>query len=196
MRLRPIFTARLGWLFIAAILCPLAAGAQRGVDTTADKKAAINQMLDALKAAPTEDVAGMIESRLRRLQLEASTPAVTLLMTRGLRDMTAGQFDDAVEVFTDAITLDGTHAEAWHQRAVAKYRAGDTVGAVQDLNETLRREPRSLAAFRTLTEIAAGRQDWISAMKAWEKVLELAPKLPGGEERMKDLKRKALGQDA
>ena len=180
------------WLLLAAILFPLAAGAQ----TPTEKKAAISQMLDALKAAPTEQVAGMIESRLRRLQLEASTPAVTLLMSRGLRDMTAGQFDDAIEVFTDAITLDSAHAEAWHQRAVAKYRAGDTVGAVQDLDETLRREPRSLAAFRTLTEIASGRQDWISALKAWEKVLELAPKLPGGEERMKDLKRKALGQDA
>lgn len=153
-------------------------------------------MQDALKAAPTEEVAGMIDSRLRRLQIEASTPAVTLLMSRGLRDMTAGQFDDAIEVFTDAITLDPGHAEAWHQRAVAKYRAGDTVGAVRDLDETLRRDPRSYAAFRTLTEIAAGREDWKSALSAWEKLLELAPKLPGAEDRLKDLRRKALGTDA
>ncbi len=181
-----------GWLALLLVLAPLAATAQ----TPAEKRSAITQMLDALKAAPTEEAAGMIEGRLRRLQIEASTPAVTLLMARGLRDMTAGQFDDAIEVFTDAITLDPAHAEAWQQRAVAKYRAGDTMGAIRDLDETLRREPRSLSAFRTLTEIAAGREDWQAAMRAWEKVLEIAPKLPGGDERLKDLRKKALGQDA
>ncbi len=181
------------WLLILALLLPpLAAQAQ----TPAEKKAAITQMLDALKVAPNEESAGAIESRLRRLQLEASTPAVTLLMNRGLRDLIAAQYDDAIEVFTDAITLDPDHAEAWHQRAVAKYRAGNTVGAINDLNETLVREPRSLAAFRTLTEIASAREDWKAALAAWEKLLEIAPRLPNAEERRKDLRRKAFGQDA
>lgn len=179
-------------LILLALLAPFAAGAQ----TPVEKRNAIGQMLDALKAAPTEEMAGMIDARLRRLQIEASTPAVTLLMARGLRDLTAGQFDDAIEVFTDAITLDPAHAEAWHQRAVAKYRAGDTTGAITDLDETLRREPRAYAAFRTLTDIAAQREDWATALTAWEKVLEMVPKLPNGQERLKDLKRKALGQDA
>lgn len=179
-------------LILLALLAPFAASAQ----TPVEKRNAIGQMLDALKVAPTEEMAGTIDARLRRLQIEASTPAVTLLMTRGLRDLSAGQFDDAIEVFTDAITLDPAHAEAWHQRAVAKYRAGDTTGAIVDLDETLRREPRAYAAFRTLTDIAAQREDWTTALTAWEKVLEMVPKLPNGQERLKDLKRKALGQDA
>lgn len=180
------------WLLVLALLVPLAAQAQ----TPAEKKAAIGQMLDALKTAPNEEMAGAIESRLRRLQVDASTPAVTLLMSRGLRDLASRQYDDAIEVFTDAITLDPTHAEAWHQRGVARYRAGDTVGAVRDLDEALRREPRAFAVFRTLAEIASSRDDWTSALAAWEKLLEIAPKLPGAEERHKDLRRKALGQDA
>lgn len=180
------------WLILAALLVPLSAGAQ----TSAEKRSAIGQMLDALKAAPTEEMAGVIDGRLRRLQIEASTPAVTLLMSRGLRDISAGQYDDAIEVFSDAITLDPAHAAAWHQRAVARHRAGDTIGAIQDLDETLRREPRYYAAFRTMTDIAAQKEDWATALSAWEKVLELVPKLPQGQERLKELKRKALGQDA
>jgi tetratricopeptide (TPR) repeat protein len=181
------------WLLILAVLLvPLAGHAQ----TPAEKKAAIAQMLDALKVAPNEEMAGVLETRLRRLQLDASTPAVTLLMARGLRDLAARQYDDAIEVFSDAITLDPDHAEAWHQRAVAKYRAGDTIGAVRDIDETLRREPRSFAAFRTLTEIAMALEDWRAALAAWEKVLEIAPRLPGAEDRLKDLRRKAFGTDA
>lgn len=181
--------------FVVALLAVLLAGPALA-QTPAEKRAAIGQMLDALGKAPNEEMAAALERRLRRLQIEASTPAVILLMGRGLRDVQAGQYDDAIEVFTDAITLDPDHAEAWHQRAVARFRRGDSRGAVRDLKETLRREPRSFAAFRTLTEIAVAREDWGAAHAAWGKVLEIAPKLPNAEERLRELRRKALGEDA
>jgi tetratricopeptide (TPR) repeat protein len=156
----------------------------------------MEQLRDALKAAPSEEAAGMIESRLRRMELEASTPAVTLLMARGLREMSAGSFEEAADVFTDALTLDPTLAEAYHQRAIAKFRGGDLFGAMRDIEETLRREPRSFAALRTLVDIAVAREDWKSAYEACEKMLEVDPKTPGGEERLKELKRRAFGQEA
>jgi lipoprotein NlpI len=68
-------------------------------------------------------------------------------------------------------------------------------GAIHDLQETVRLEPRNFAAFRTLTDIAAAREDWKGAYAAWQKVLEIDPKTPGGEERLKELKRKAVGED-
>jgi tetratricopeptide (TPR) repeat protein len=179
---------------LAALVTPITGPAL--AQTQAEKKAAISQMLDALKAAPTEDMAGTIDSRLRRLQLEAGTPAVTLLMSRGLRDLAAAQFDEAIIAFTDAIILDADLAEAWHQRAVARHRSGDTPGALRDLSEALRREPRSYAVFRTLTDIATAREDWKSALAAWEKLMDLAPKLPGAGDRLRELRRKVYGQDA
>jgi tetratricopeptide (TPR) repeat protein len=117
-------------------------------------------------------------------------------MSRGLRELSGGQYDDAIEAFTDAIALDPDLSEAYHQRAIAKFKAGDSLGAVRDLEEALRREPRSFGALRTLTEIAAAREDWKSAYAAWEKLLEIDPKTPNGQERLKDLKRRAFGQEA
>lgn len=179
-------------LLALSLLLPTIAGAQ----APADRKAAMTQMLDALKEAPSEEASGMMEARLRKMQFEASTPAVTLLMGRGVRDISSGQYDDAIEVFTDALVLDPTLPEAWHQRAVAKFRGGDTPGAVRDIEETLKRDPRYFAAFRTLTEIAVAREDWKAAYAAWQKVLEITPQTPGGAERLKDLRRKAFGQEA
>jgi tetratricopeptide (TPR) repeat protein len=162
--------------------------------TTADKRQAIDKLLTALKAAPTEEAAAPLEAHIRQLWLEQGSAAVTLLMSRGLRDLKAGAHEEAIDDFSDAIALDPTLAEAWHQRAVARYEQGDTLGAIRDLEETLKREPRHFKAFETLSHIAENRKDWKGAYAAWQKVLELDPKTPGGEQRLKDLKRRALGE--
>ncbi len=161
-----------------------------------EKRAAINKMLDALRTAPNEEVASALEARINQSWLEAGTPAVTLLMSKGLREVHAKAPDEAVSAFSDAIVLDPTLAEAWHQRAVARFNAGDLVGAVQDLEETLKLEPRHFAAWRTLEQIAEMREDWKAAYDAWQHVLDIDPRTPNGEEQLKDLKRKAFGDNA
>jgi len=173
------------------LILPLGAQAQKPGDRRAD----VEKMLDALRVAPDEEAAGKLEAHIRQLWFESGSSAVKLLMGRGLRDMKAGAHDQAVEVFDDVIVLDPALAEAWHQRAVAKFHAGDRMGAIRDIEETLKREPRHFAALRTLAEIAASREDWKSAYAAWMKVIELSPKIPGGTERIKDLKRRALGEE-
>ena len=163
--------------------------------TPAEKHAAANKLLDALKNAPSEDAAGPMEEQIRQLWANGGTPAVTLLMSRALRELHAGAMDDAIEDFGDAITLDPTLAEAYRQRAVARYEAGDTVGAIADLEATVQLEPRDFAAFETLSKIAEAREDWKGAYAAWQKVLEIDPKTPGGEDRLNELKRKAFGEE-
>jgi tetratricopeptide (TPR) repeat protein len=164
--------------------------------TAPDKRATLNKMLDALHTAPTEQVAAALEDKIRQLWLQASTPAVTLLMSRGLRQSNANAPEDAASAFSDAIVLDPTLAEAWHQRARARFKAGDAVGALQDLHETLRLEPRHFGAWETLEAIAAEHEDWKAAYDAWQHVMDIDPRTPHGEERLKDLKRKAFGDNA
>jgi tetratricopeptide (TPR) repeat protein len=169
----------------------IAANAQ----SPADKHATTDRLLDALKAASDEQLAAALEAELEQTWLRAGSPAVTLLMSRGVRSLDAGQDNEAVDSFSDAITLQPDVAEAWHQRALARYHAGDVNGAIHDLEETVRLEPRDFAAFRTLADIAAARGDWKGAHAAWQKVMDLDPKTPGGDERLRLLKRKAFGED-
>ncbi len=161
----------------------------------AERRASTDHLLDALKAAPDERSATALEGQLEQSWLRAGTPAVTLLMSRGLRSRQAGEDDEAINSFSDAITLQPDIAEAWYQLALARYHAGDVNGAVHDLEETVRLEPRDFAAFRTLADIANAREDWKGAYAAWQKLMEIDPKTPGGEERLRLLKRKAVGED-
>ncbi len=179
-------------LILACCIVPSLAVAQ----PAPDRHAALNKLLDTLHTAPDEQVAATLEARIRQLWLESGTPAVTLLMSRGLRETNAGQSDDATEAFSDAIVLDPTLAEAWHQRAIARFKAGDTGGAVLDIQQTLKLEPRHFGAWQTLEHIAESREDWKAAYDAWQHVMDIDPRTPNGDDRLKDLKRKAFGDNA
>jgi tetratricopeptide (TPR) repeat protein len=187
-------------LFFMAGLLPANAQSPGGEASNApisgaDRKAAIDHMLDALKAAPSEEAAAPLEAHITDLWMQSGSPAVSLLMARGLRELNAQTPADAVEDLGAAITLDPDFAEAYDQRAIARFAAGDTAGAIEDLHAALQREPRDFGAFRTLSEIAESREDWKSAYAAWQQFMAIDPKTPGGEEKLKDLRRRALGDE-
>jgi tetratricopeptide (TPR) repeat protein len=154
-----------------------------------------DSLLDALKAAPDEQSAAALEQQIQTAWLRKGSAAVTLLISRGLRQLNAKDYEEAEASFSDAIVLQPDLAAAFHQRALARYQQGDFGGAVRDLQETIRLEPRDFAAFRTLTDIAAARDDWKGAYSAWQKVMELDPKTRGGTERLRELKKKVVGED-
>ncbi len=169
--------------------------ADRAATAAAERKAALDQALAALQAAGNEQEAAPLEARLRQMWLNAGSPAVTLLLGRGLRELQAGAALEAEQDFAAALTLDPEHAEAWHQTAQARFAAGDIPGAIAAISETLQREPRHFAALQTLSRFAEAREDWKGAYEAWGKAMQIVPKLSGGETKLKDLKRRALGDE-
>jgi len=178
--------------YILPVLLLLAAPAL--ADTPAARRQAqISQALDALKAAPSEEAASLLEAEM---WLNAGTPAVTLLMSRGLRELKAGANNDAIEDFNDAVTLQPDLAEGYRQLAMARYAAGDVKGAIEDLALAVQHEPRDFLAYRTLTDIFESQQNWKGAYDAWRKVLAIDPKTPDAQERLKHLQQQAFGQEA
>jgi Tfp pilus assembly protein PilF len=87
-------------------------------------------------------------------------------------------------------------AEAYTQRGWARFETGNYPGAVADLREALTLDPRHFSAFATLSRIAEARADWKGALAAWEKVMEMSPNAPGGAERLRELRKKALGEES
>ena len=159
-------------------------------------KAALDTMLGALKVAPTDEVAEALEGRIREAWSNQASPTVKLLLSRGAREMEEGAGGEAVDSYDAALDLEPDLLEAWRGRAQARVRTGDSAGAVRDIQEVLRREPRHFAALEDLSRIAESRGDWRGALAAWQKAMELSPRTPGGKDRLRDLERRALGERA
>ncbi len=182
--------------FFIALLLAISAAAPALAQSPAERRAALDDMLTALKAAPNEEVAGTLEERIRQAWASAGSPAATLLMGRGLRDLQKDSADEAIDDFDAVLALEPDLADAYYHRALARFHEGDYRGALADLEETLKRDPRHFPAFMSLSRIAESRDDYKGALEAWKKVLELSPNTPDGQDRLKLLEKKALGEES
>jgi len=157
------------------------------------RRAELDRLLDALPAAPDEAAAAPVQARIRALWAEGGTPAVGLLLRKGLRQLEANAAGEAVEDLDAAITLQPDFPESWVLRARAQAVLGDRAAAASDLREALRLEPRHFGALLALSELQDEAGDAAGALRSLEAALRIDPHLPGGAGRRRDLVRRAEG---
>ena len=200
--MRACMPALLGVLLLAlpsAAQSPPAAGARPAVPPGPSatgpeaRRAQLDRAFEALKAAPDEPSAKLVETRIRQLWSQAASPAAALLLRRGMRNIEAQLPDEALEDFDAALVLDPGFAEAWHLRAQAYVRAGDPAGAARDLQEALRIEPRHWPSLVTLSLLQEEGGNAAAALRSMEAALAINPRAEGGPERVRELRRKVEG---
>ncbi len=179
-----------------AVVAGLSFGARPAAAQTASPQVVTEHMMTALQQATDSVAASIIEAHLRVYLLKTATPAVTLLVERGNRELGASQAGEAVTDFSSAIDLQPELAELFRLRALARFQGGDYQGALHDLEQAVHVEPRDFVAFEDLSHMAETHGDAKGAYSAWKKLLELDPKTEGGEARLDELRRKAYGQPA
>ena len=140
-----------------------------------------------------------LETRIRQLWFGAGWPAASAPLTgaAGQRDL-QNDADDAGSCRTDfdaVLALEPKLADAYYRRALARFHLGNYPGALADIETTLKLEPRHFPALMSLSRIAVSRNDFKGALAAWKKVLELSPNTPDGQDRLKLLQKKALGEE-
>lgn len=178
---------------LALLLLSLPAFAQPA-SNPAQAQRDLDRAFEALRDAPDDRGAQMAEAAIRQIWGRQATASVGLLINRGVRNLRANQADDALEDFDAAITLAPALADAWHWRAQAYAMAGDRVAAAADLRECLRLDPRHFPALISLSRLQEEAGDYRGALLSHETVLAMHPRLPGGNERLRDLLRKAEGE--
>ena len=182
-------------LTVAVLLAAVPLVAPARAETRAqERQVQLDRMFKALRAAPDENTAAMIEGRIRALWLEQATPAVALLMARGDRDIANDASADAIEDFTAVLDLQPDFAEGYDHRAVARATAGDYAGAVRDIEQALQHDPRNFAALQGLSRIAEEQGNWQGALAAWQKAIDIDPRTPGGIDRLEMLQKKVEGE--
>ena len=198
MRRTGALTGRVAALLLASCLI-VPASAQTGQQPAPVPAETRPQLLDRLfamlKVAPDDHAAGAVEGAIQGQWIAAATPAVRLLLLRGLREIKENRAQDALDDFDAALDLQPDLVEAWRGRALARAQLGDSAGAAHDIAETVKREPRQFEALGDLSHLAEQAGDWKGAYAAWGQVMALDPMTPGGADRLSDLKRRAFGDE-
>ncbi len=154
-----------------------------------------DELYAALKAAPDEQVAATIETRLHAKARQAGSPTAALLLDRSLRELQANDPVSATADLDAALLLDPAYVEAMNVRAAARLLNGDARGAVADCGAALKLDGRAFSALQTLSRALEAANDWPGALMAWQQSLALDPKTHDAQARLQVLRRRAVGEN-
>jgi tetratricopeptide (TPR) repeat protein len=183
-------------LVLSLAIRPVAAQVPPDAKRPDPKAAEISQLLDGLALAPSDDVAAKMERRIATLWSQQGGPTAAMMMARGSRNLQAGDAPEAVADLDSVLVLAPNLPAALVRRGAARFDAGDIPGAIRDLQAALSREPRQFEALQTLSHIAETQENWLGALAAWRRLLEIDPHTAGAQPRLKELTKKVEGEES
>ena len=89
--------------------------------------------------------------------------------------MSKRQYEESILMFSDAINLQPTFAEAWNKRATVNYIIGNYEESISDIFSTLELEPRHFGALDGLAQIYMLQNKYFKAVQVYRKILEILP---------------------
>jgi tetratricopeptide (TPR) repeat protein len=161
----------------------------------ADRTKGLDFLFGALKAAPDEESAKLVEARIWAIWLQTPSDTAALLMSRAKVAMDAQQMDLALKLLDAIIKLRPDYTEAWNRRATLYYLQNDYMHSMADIAQVLIREPRHFGALAGLGMIMQDLGDDKRALDAFRKALEINPHLEKVPELVKTLSEKVEGRD-
>jgi tetratricopeptide (TPR) repeat protein len=142
--------------------------------------------------APGEDSAGQLdalfadlqkpdsdwektESRILEIWSHSGSPAMDLLLQRGVEAMDSGDYPKAIEHLSALIDHAPGFAEAWNARATAYFLIGEYGLSIADVQKTLALNPRHFGAFSGLGIMLEEMGDTKNALAAFKASQALQP---------------------
>lgn len=130
--------------------------AQKPAETAPEdnvRKPVLDELFDRLAAARDEEEADGIAGAIERVFQRSGSDTADLLMNRALAAMHRKDNKIATDVLDKLVLIEPDWAEAWAQRATARFLEGDKIGAVEDLGHALAKEPRHFGALAGLGSV-------------------------------------------
>jgi tetratricopeptide (TPR) repeat protein len=115
------------------------------------------------------------------------------LMMRGIAEMQQRQLKQSVDTFSRLIEIAPDLSEAWNKRATAYWLLGNFPASLNDICETVKREPRHFGAYSGLGMIRAEMGEYPRAVAAFELAKKHNPHIVGIDDEIERLK--AMGGD-
>jgi tetratricopeptide (TPR) repeat protein len=190
-------------LALASVIASAPGAAEKAPAPVAGEKAApprnhnndLQFLFGALKAAPDEDSAKLVERRIMTLWLASGSDTSDLLMARSKAAIDGQDFDLAIKLLDAVVELKPDFTEAWNRRATVYFLKKDYARALQDLQQALAREPRHFGALAGLGMIMQEFGDDKRALEIFRRALDVNPHLSRIPDLVKSLTEKVEGRD-
>jgi tetratricopeptide (TPR) repeat protein len=155
----------------------------------------IEFLFGALKAAPSAEAAKAVEGRIWAIWMVSPSDTASLLMSRVRRAVAVKNLDLAVKLLDSIVVLRPDYIEAWNRRATLHYMRKDFTRSLEDIRQTLAREPRHFGALAGLGMIMQELGEDKRALEVFRKAVEVNPHMTRIPDLIKSLTEKVEGRD-
>jgi len=163
--------------------------------TFGEKMHDLDFLFGALKAAPDESSAKVIEQRIWAQWLISKSDTTNLLMSRVKKAVELKDTDLALQLLDIVVELNPDYVEGWNRRATLHYMRKEFGQSLTDIRRVLALEPRHFGALTGLGLILREVGEEKQALKAFRKALEVNPHLDRVPDMVKSLADKVDGRD-
>ena len=146
-------------------------------------------LFDRLNHTSDLTEAAAVSRRIWETWYESANDEVTALMSQGEKHLLSRQYGIAAGVFSQVIDLDPNFAEGWNRRATVYYLMGEYQRATEDVNATLKLEPRHFGALsgQGMIYMQLGQKEL--AIEFMERALEVNPHMSGVKKNIRLIKK-------
>jgi tetratricopeptide (TPR) repeat protein len=155
----------------------------------------LDLLFKQLATASDEDTAKTISATIEHIWAHSESDTANLLMERGSASLAAGHYPLALSFFNKLVVLKPKWAEAWNKRATTRFRADDIEGAMADIDQVLKLEPRHYGALAGMGLILQKSNLNKQALDVFRKALALNPKQPELRKLIENLSLEVEGRD-
>ncbi len=159
------------------------------------RRQTLDLLFKQLATASDEEAAKTISATIEHIWAHSESDTANLLMERGSASLAAGQYPLALSLFDKLIVLQPKWAEAWNKRATTRFRADDIEGAMADIDQVLKLEPRHYGALAGMGLILQKSNLNKQALDVFRKALALNPKQPELRKLIENLTIEVEGRD-
>ena len=112
---------------------------------------------------------------------------LTSILDEGSRLVQDQQLNRAIDVFTEAIKLDPTWAEAWNKRATVFYMVGEFQKSQDDIDKVLELENRHFGALAGQGMVNIQLRNYEKAILSYKKAQEIYPSMQSPKTMIKQI---------
>ena len=138
----------------------------------------LDRLFTELKLATDQVSADYIASEIWALWRKTDNPVAAQALADGSEAIRTRQYRSAYRHFSKVIEQEPALAEGWNARATVLYLMGAYRESIDDISETLQREPRHFGALSGLGLIFLQQEQFGPAAAAFRDALLINPHLP------------------
>ena len=154
----------------------------------------LEQLFQTLRTSQDATILGETEASIWEIWYASGREEIDGKMLEAAELVRIGKLVAAESIYSAVIDEAPGFSEGWNRRATVRFYQSNYDGSLEDIEQTLKLEPRHFGAFWGLGMILGSQRDYQRAISAFEKLLEIKPHASDARPRIELLRQELAKQ--